>query len=109
MKIEQWTTIATIVASLLFFIAAESLSRAEEIAALPGQPKVSFKQYGGYITVDDKQNRSLFYYFAEAENDPASKPLVLWLNGGNNISNFVLLLQIFSNSDMMKIQKMLFV
>ncbi|KAL3755117.1 hypothetical protein ACJRO7_002223 [Eucalyptus globulus] len=55
----------------------------DKIVSLPGQPKVSFSQYAGYITVDEKQQRALFYYFAEAEAeaDPASKPLVLWLNG----------------------------
>ncbi|ONK63869.1 uncharacterized protein A4U43_C07F19770 [Asparagus officinalis] len=31
--------------------------------------------------------RSLFYYFAEAEADPSSKPLVLWLNGGPGCSS----------------------
>lgn len=57
-------------------------SHADTIAALPGQPHVGFQQFSGYVTVDDKKQKSLFYYFAEAETDPASKPLVLWLNGG---------------------------
>lgn len=57
-------------------------SHADTIALLPGQPHVSFQQFSGYVTVDDKKQKSLFYYFAEAETDPASKPLVLWLNGG---------------------------
>ncbi|XP_039038076.1 serine carboxypeptidase-like 45 [Hibiscus syriacus] len=54
----------------------------DRISGLPGQPKVGFQQYSGYVTVDEKKQRALFYYFAEAEVDPASKPLVLWLNGG---------------------------
>lgn len=50
---------------------------------LPGQPLgVNFKQYGGYINVDESNGRSLFYYFSEAQDNPSSKPLVLWLNGG---------------------------
>lgn len=52
------------------------------VKALPGQPKVGFKQYAGYIDVDVKAGRSLFYYFVEAETDPDHKPLTLWLNGG---------------------------
>lgn len=52
------------------------------IKSLPGQPIVNFKQFGGYITIDELQSRSLFYYFVEAQSDPTSKPLVLWLNGG---------------------------
>jgi hypothetical protein len=64
--------------------AASAAAAAEEvkISALPGQPPVSFAQYSGYIPVDAAGKRSLFYYFAEAEADPAAKPLVLWLNGG---------------------------
>ena len=59
-------------------------SQLDRIAQLPGQPPVWFQQYSGYLTVDDKNQKALFYYFAEAEIDSASKPLVLWLNGGPN-------------------------
>ncbi|ESR52104.1 hypothetical protein CICLE_v10031451mg [Citrus x clementina] len=59
----------------------------DRITALPGQPQVGFQQYSGYVTVDEKKQRALFYYFAEAETDPASKPLVLWLNGGPGCSS----------------------
>jgi hypothetical protein len=56
---------------------------ADRVAALPGQPpRVNFKQYSGYVTADEDHGRALFYYFAEAPNGAASKPLVLWLNGG---------------------------
>ncbi|CAL5333693.1 unnamed protein product [Camellia sinensis] len=51
---------------------------------LPGQPtEVMFKQYAGYVNVDESKGRSLFYYFAEAVHNPSSMPLVLvlWLNG----------------------------
>lgn len=61
----------------------------DTVFQLPGQPLVSFQQYSGYVTVDEKNQRALFYYFVEAEIDPASKPLVLWLNGG--LSNLSLL------------------
>ncbi|KAL3568968.1 hypothetical protein D5086_028858 [Populus alba] len=59
----------------------------DKLLSLPGQPRVSFQQYAGYVTVDENQDRALFYYFVEAESDPASKPLVLWLNG--DASNFL--------------------
>ena len=54
----------------------------DKIGGLPDQPPVGFAQYAGYVPVDDAGKLSLFYYFAEAETDPAAKPLVLWLNGG---------------------------
>lgn len=81
-----WKLIALvgILIQLLFFCKqAESYaSYFDRITSLPGQPPVGFQQYSGYVTVDEKKQRALFYYFAEAETDPASKPLVLWLNGG---------------------------
>ncbi|RWW38281.1 hypothetical protein BHE74_00056497, partial [Ensete ventricosum] len=61
--------------------------RSDMITKLPGQPPVSFQQFSGYITVDQLDRRALFYYFAEAEVDPSTKPLVLWLNGGNTASS----------------------
>ncbi|KAH9622293.1 hypothetical protein KSS87_019095 [Heliosperma pusillum] len=57
------------------------------VVNLPGQPKVGFKQYAGYIDVDVKSGRSLFYYFVEADNNPDHKPLTLWLNGGPGCSS----------------------
>lgn len=59
-----------------------SLSAADRISQLPGQPQVRFHHYSGYVSVDEREERALFYYFVEADTDPASKPLVLWLNGG---------------------------
>lgn len=60
------------------------LKEKDKIARLPGQPRgVDFDQYAGYVTVDDRKGRALFYYFAEAAGPgAASKPLLLWLNGG---------------------------
>jgi len=55
---------------------------------LPGQPAgFNFRQYSGYVTVDAKAGRALFYYFAEATQNPSEKPLVLWLNGGPGCSS----------------------
>ncbi|KAG2643905.1 hypothetical protein PVAP13_2KG355200 [Panicum virgatum] len=61
---------------------------ADRITALPGQPpRVNFEQYAGYVTVDEEHGRALFYYFVESPYDAASKPLVLWLNGGPGCSS----------------------
>ncbi|KAI7983323.1 Serine carboxypeptidase-like 45 [Camellia lanceoleosa] len=78
---QAWLIMETICA-LQICLRVESLSEADKILVLPGQLQVSFQQKARYITVDEKQDRALFYYFAEAETDPSSKPLVLWLNGG---------------------------
>ncbi|KAK4436769.1 Serine carboxypeptidase-like 45 [Sesamum alatum] len=63
------------------------LPHSDKIAQLPGQPPVEFQQFSGYVTVDEKKEKALFYYFVEAEIDPLSKPLVLWLNGGPGCSS----------------------
>lgn len=59
-----------------------SSSLEDEILKLPGQPQVGFRQFSGYVEVDENNEKALFYYFVESHSDPASKPLVLWLNGG---------------------------
>ncbi|XP_058097311.1 serine carboxypeptidase-like 42 isoform X2 [Magnolia sinica] len=57
------------------------------VLRLPGQPKVDFRQFAGYVDVNKKSGRSLFYYFAEADGDAENKPLTLWLNGGPGCSS----------------------
>ncbi|CAK8537851.1 unnamed protein product [Lathyrus sativus] len=57
------------------------------VVKLPGQPKVEFSQYSGYVDIDVNHGRSLFYYFVEAEYEPDKKPLTLWLNGGPGCSS----------------------
>ncbi|KAK1323066.1 hypothetical protein QJS10_CPA02g01370 [Acorus calamus] len=60
----------------------------DRVSQLPGQDfNVNFASYAGFVTVDEVAGRALFYWFFEAENDPASKPLVLWLNGGPGCSS----------------------
>lgn len=61
---------------------AQGYPEADLVVRLPGQPKVAFRQYAGYVDLDMNAGRSLFYYFVEAEKHPDTKPLTLSLNGG---------------------------
>ncbi|WVZ21500.1 hypothetical protein V8G54_008822 [Vigna mungo] len=72
---------------LLGSVGVEGYPSEDLIERLPGQPNVGFKQYAGYVDVDVKHGRSLFYYFVEAEKDHEKKPLTLWLNGGPGCSS----------------------
>ena len=77
-----WHCISLLVILAGLMVRGNGFPAEDFVEALPGQPKVGFKQYAGYIDVDVKAGRSLFYYFVEAEKDPDQKPLALWLNGG---------------------------
>ncbi|EAZ38365.1 hypothetical protein OsJ_22740 [Oryza sativa Japonica Group] len=61
---------------------------ADRVQRLPGQPaELGFRQFAGYVTVNETHGRALFYWFFEAASDVATKPLVLWLNGGPGCSS----------------------
>ncbi|XP_027918446.1 serine carboxypeptidase-like 31 [Vigna unguiculata] len=64
-----------------------SAYNADLVTNLPGQPKVNFQHYAGYVTVNETNGRALFYWFYEAITNPEEKPLVLWLNGGPGCSS----------------------
>ncbi|RRT74315.1 hypothetical protein GW17_00049425 [Ensete ventricosum] len=59
----------------------------DRVVGLPGQPPVGFRQYAGYVTIDEGLGKALFYWFFEATHRPAEKPLLLWLNGGPGCSS----------------------
>lgn len=64
---------------------------ADRISELPGQPKVFFRQYSGYVTVNEAagRGRALFYWLTEAANHPLYRPLVIWLNGGTALIHII--------------------
>ncbi|PIA46392.1 hypothetical protein AQUCO_01500134v1 [Aquilegia coerulea] len=76
--------------SPVYISTQDGLMEADKIDALPGQPEgVDFDQYAGYVTVDPKGGRVLFYYFVESPQNSSTNPLVLWLNGGPACSSLI--------------------
>ncbi|KAG9132081.1 hypothetical protein Leryth_025552 [Lithospermum erythrorhizon] len=60
----------------------------DRVVNLPGQSfNVDFAHYAGFVTVNEEAGRALFYWFFEAQDDPSSKPIVLWQNGGPGCSS----------------------
>ncbi|KAF3774010.1 putative serine carboxypeptidase [Nymphaea thermarum] len=84
-----WKSMVIVTLLLQLSLPTEVCSSAtsDRITRLPGQPPVDFQQFAGYITVDRKGERALFYYFVEAKTEPSSKPLVIWFNGGPGCSS----------------------
>ena len=65
-------------------------ANAERITDLPGLNfSINFKQYSGYITVDEVKKTRLFYWYVESQSNATTAPLVLWLNGGPGCSSLV--------------------
>lgn len=71
------------------YLSQEVLAKqeADRVYGLPGQPLVKFKQYAGYVTVNQTHGRALFYWFFESTEKPHEKPVLLWLNGGPGCSS----------------------
>ncbi|MEW5320025.1 MAG: hypothetical protein WDW38_011130 [Sanguina aurantia] len=69
----------------------EANRNADIITHLPGYQggaPLTGEHRSGYITVDRKRGRKLFYYFVASEDDPVNDPFVLWMNGGPGCSSF---------------------
>lgn len=48
---------------------------------------MAFQEYTGYINVDAEHDSNLFYWIVESQNNPATDPFVVWLNGGPGASS----------------------
>ncbi|XP_069807605.1 lysosomal protective protein-like [Dendropsophus ebraccatus] len=71
---------------LLGALLVDAAPSSDEITYLPGLKKQpAFRQFSGYLNVPG--GKHLHYWFVEAQKNPSSSPLVLWLNGGPGCSS----------------------
>ncbi|KAL6188859.1 hypothetical protein ACLB2K_040250 [Fragaria x ananassa] len=67
----------------------QSAPEAALITQIPGfNDTLPSKHRSGYVSIDERNGRNLFYYFVESERKPSEDPVVLWLNGGPGCSSF---------------------
>ena len=63
--------------------AAVAAGATDEVTSLPGwSGPLPSRHWSGFLPTAPGSNRSLHYYFAESEGDPATDPVVLWVQGG---------------------------
>jgi len=58
------------------------------IKNLPGlKSPPNFKQFSGFIDINQTYGVNLFYWMTESQNDPSTDPVVMWLTGGPGCSS----------------------
>ena len=81
-----WLLIFALAVSIAASLEEAQQREADRVTNLPGQPRVQFEHYAGYVQLQPQNEKAMFYWFFEAQDGPSLKPLVLWLNGGQSVS-----------------------
>ncbi|KAK1426913.1 hypothetical protein QVD17_15593 [Tagetes erecta] len=88
LNLDMIKIILSICFSFIIFL-AQSAPENAKISQIPGfHGTLPSKHYAGYVTIDEKHGKKLYYYYVLSERNPSKDPVVLWLNGGPGCSSF---------------------
>eukprot|EP01064_Diplonema_japonicum_P039072 TRINITY_DN9702_c0_g5_i1.p1 TRINITY_DN9702_c0_g5~~TRINITY_DN9702_c0_g5_i1.p1 ORF type:complete len:464 (+),score=157.16 TRINITY_DN9702_c0_g5_i1:43-1434(+) len=75
--------------NLIMLASTVALTPADfEITSMPGlEGQLNFKQYSGYMPLNDGHGTELFFWFVESQRSPSTDPVALWMNGGPGSSS----------------------
>lgn len=72
---------------LLILVSLNAFPADDYVESLPGYNYSKSKMYSGLLNVDTK--RRLHYLFVESQRNPATDPVLLWMNGGPGCSSLL--------------------
>ena len=64
------------------FIKQGRLLEARAKAKVQGMPWQNLISFAGFLTVNQKYNSNLYFWFFPSQSDPENDPVILWLQGG---------------------------
>lgn len=73
--------------SIISVFLANAAPPSHQVISLPGIASFNFLMYSGYLPIPNSNGKELHYVFYTSQNNPATDPLVLWLNGGPGCSS----------------------
>ncbi|ALC42146.1 CG4572 [Drosophila busckii] len=69
--------------------ATVSRQQIKNFARVNGSQFLGVESYAGYLTVEEKYNSSLYFWYFPAEQNADKAPVVLWLQGGPGSSSLI--------------------
>jgi carboxypeptidase C (cathepsin A) len=58
----------------------------DQVSSLPGWQGSTDGQFAGLVLANETRGANIFYYFIPCEEDPSTKPVVVWFQGGGGAS-----------------------